>query len=229
MPYLSPLRRPKIYAYSDIRYPDCLKVGYTAKSVKERVEAQFPVKQPGQSYRIELDEDAVRDDGSFFTDHDVHKVLLKHGVKRVKGEWFECTVEDVQTALLELKTGVAVKKKAIFNFGMRPEQQSAVEKTADYFQRFTEDPMNKGKIPHFLWNAKMRFGKTFAAYQLAKKNGLEKGVGFDLQTRSAKCVAGRFARPFGFSGLAFCNRWQRLASARRFSANLFRFIPRLFG
>lgn len=169
MPYLSPLRRPKIYAYSDIRYPDCLKVGYTAKSVKERVEAQFPVKQPGQSYRIELDEDAVRDDGSFFTDHDVHKVLLKHGVKRVKGEWFECTVEDVQTALLELKTGVAVKKKAIFNFGMRPEQQSAVEKTADYFQRFTEDPMNKGKIPHFLWNAKMRFGKTFAAYQLAKK------------------------------------------------------------
>lgn len=174
MPYLSPLRRPKIYAYSDIRYPDCLKVGYTAKSVKERVEAQFPVKQPGQSYRIELDEDAVRDDGSFFTDHDVHKVLLKHGVKRVKGEWFECTVEDVQTALLELKTGVAVKKKAIFNFGMRPEQQSAVEKAADYFQRFTEDPMNKGKIPHFLWNAKMRFGKTFAAYQLAKKMGWKK-------------------------------------------------------
>ena len=110
----------------------------------------------------------------FFTDHDVHKVLLKHGVKRVKGEWFECTVEDVQTALLELKTGVAVKKKAIFNFGMRPEQQSAVEKAADYFQRFTEDPMNKGKIPHFLWNAKMRFGKTFAAYQLAKKMGWKK-------------------------------------------------------
>ncbi|NQV93880.1 MAG: restriction endonuclease, partial [Sphingomonadales bacterium] len=33
---------------------------------------------------------------------------------------------------------------------------------------------NPEKTPHFLWNAKMRFGKTFAAYQLAKKMGWSK-------------------------------------------------------
>jgi hypothetical protein len=50
---------------------------------------------------------------------------------------------------------------------MRPEQEQAVEKTARYFKDFQKE--NKDKPPHFLWNAKMRFGKTFAAYQLAKK------------------------------------------------------------
>ena len=174
MSYLSPLRRPRIYAYTDTRYPDCLKVGYTTRTVTERLKEQYPVVLPSQSYRVELDEEAIREDGSFFTDYEVHQVLLKHGVERLDGEWFKCDLNKVKAALLEVKTGVAVKKKAIFNFGMRPEQQSAVEKTADYFQNFVSDPLNQGKIPHFLWNAKMRFGKTFAAYQLAKRMGWKK-------------------------------------------------------
>ena len=174
MSYLSPLRRPRIYAYADTRYPDCLKVGYTTRTVTERLKEQYPVTLPSQSYRIELDEEAIREDGSFFTDHEVHQVLLKHGVERLDGEWFKCGLKAVQAALLEVKTGVAQKRQAIFNFGMRPEQQSAVEKTANYFQNFVNDPLNHGKIPHFLWNAKMRFGKTFAAYQLAKRMGWKK-------------------------------------------------------
>lgn len=52
---------------------------------------------------------------------------------------------------------------------MRPEQYRAVERTMDYFKRSLEDSPND--IPKFLWNAKMRFGKTFAAYQLAKRWG----------------------------------------------------------
>ena len=51
---------------------------------------------------------------------------------------------------------------------MRPEQRKAVEKTAAYFREFQRE---EGITPHFLWNAKMRFGKTFAAYQLAKEMG----------------------------------------------------------
>ena len=174
MSYLSPLRRPRIYAYADTRYPDCLKVGYTTRTVTERLKEQYPIALPSQSYRVELDEEAIREDGSFFTDHEVHQVLLKHGVERLDGEWFKCGLKAVQAALLEVKTGVVQKRQAIFNFGMRPEQQSAVEKTADYFQNFVNDPLNHGKIPHFLWNAKMRFGKTFAAYQLAKRMGWKK-------------------------------------------------------
>ena len=55
---------------------------------------------------------------------------------------------------------------------MRPEQEDAVNKTIAYFKSFKKE--NKNKTPHFLWNAKMRFGKTFATYQLAKKMGWKK-------------------------------------------------------
>ncbi|MEI7990269.1 MAG: DEAD/DEAH box helicase family protein, partial [Chloroflexota bacterium] len=58
------------------------------------------------------------------------------------------------------------------DFKMRPEQEAAVEKTIAYFKSFRKE--NAGKPPHFLWNAKMRFGKTFAAYQLARRMGLKK-------------------------------------------------------
>ena len=55
---------------------------------------------------------------------------------------------------------------------MRPEQREAVDKTIRYFKSFKKE--NKDKTPHFLWNAKMRFGKTFASYQLAKQMGWTK-------------------------------------------------------
>jgi hypothetical protein len=44
---------------------------------------------------------------------------------------------------------------------------AAVKKTADYYNSIWSD--NKKAVPRFLWNAKMRFGKTFASYHLAKK------------------------------------------------------------
>ena len=51
-------------------------------------------------------------------------------------------------------------------FKMRPEQYAAVERTMKYYAYAEkEDP---GRAPKFLWNAKMRFGKTFASYELAK-------------------------------------------------------------
>jgi hypothetical protein len=50
---------------------------------------------------------------------------------------------------------------------LRAEQSAAVKKTADYYTSIWAD--NKKAVPRFLWNAKMRFGKTFASYHLAKK------------------------------------------------------------
>ena len=50
---------------------------------------------------------------------------------------------------------------------MRPEQADAVQRTAAYFLEHADDP----HPPRFLWNAKMRFGKTFTAYQLARRVG----------------------------------------------------------
>ncbi len=147
-------------------------MGYTTKSVQARVDAQYPVKLPNQSHKIELDELAVCDDGALFTDHDVHRVLTRKKVKRINGEWFQCSLKDVKAAILEVKTGVPNEDNRTLNFGMRPEQLAAVDKAITYFKSFKKE--NKDKTPHFLWNAKMRFGKTFAAYQLAKKMGWTK-------------------------------------------------------
>ena len=55
---------------------------------------------------------------------------------------------------------------------MRREQAEAVKLTLAYYQsRWAEDA---DAVPRFLWNAKMRFGKTFTTYQLAKKLGAKR-------------------------------------------------------
>jgi hypothetical protein len=57
-------------------------------------------------------------------------------------------------------------------FGMRDEQIQAVIQTHDYFHSIWKEDMHA--VPRYLWNAKMRFGKTFASYQLAKRLGAKR-------------------------------------------------------
>ena len=168
-----PKLTPQIYAYSDQRFRGQLKVGYTAHDVQKRVAEQYPVKTPGAAlpYKIEYYESSVRNDGTAFTDKAVHRWLKKHGFSNTNGEWFECTVADVRAAVYALKSGEENEEKRTETFGMRPEQERAVEKTSAYFSSYKRET---GKTPHFLWNCKMRFGKTFAAYQLAKRMGWKK-------------------------------------------------------
>lgn len=163
-----------IYAYEDTnpQYAGLLKVGYTTVNVQARVAQQYPTKKPGKPpYRIVLEKPAMRSDGTVFTDHDVHRWLRDQGVSNPEGEWFACPVKQVKAAVIALRTGQLNEENRNLDFDMRPEQVEAVDKTATYFKSFKGDKQNKGKTPHFLWNAKMRFGKTFAAYQLAKKMG----------------------------------------------------------
>lgn len=159
--------RPMIYAYSDVRYPNCLKVGYTAVDVDKRVAQQYPVKLPNGKlpYKIEYRESAMYNDGGTFTDHDVHKVLKNKHFKCVGGEWYECTVNDVKAAVEAVKNHIDNVENRTESFKMRPEQEQAVNKTIAYYASAEKE----GRTPKFLWNAKMRFGKTFASYQLAKK------------------------------------------------------------
>ncbi|WP_179108684.1 GIY-YIG nuclease family protein, partial [Rodentibacter genomosp. 2] len=166
---------PKIYAYSDRTFPNCLKVGYTTRQkAEQRVREQYPTKTPEQTWKIELEEYAVRENGTLFRDFDVHKALKVMGVRQINGEWFECDVQAVQAALISVKKGIRNREKRTLSFGMRPEQAQAVNQTAHYFHSFKQDAVNQGKAPRFLWNAKMHFGKTFATYQLAKKMGWKK-------------------------------------------------------
>jgi hypothetical protein len=172
-----PESRPAIYAYEDTnpQYADLLKVGYTTVDAQTRVVQQYPTLRPGKPpYRIVLEESAMRNDGTVFTDHDVHRMLRLNGVKNPDGEWFRCTVAQVKAAIIAVRTGQLNEENRSLDFKMRPEQKAAVEKTAAYFISWQNEKGNRNKPPHFLWNAKMRFGKTFAAYQLAKKLGWRK-------------------------------------------------------
>ena len=202
--FFPPLNPPKIYAYSDSRFAGCLKVGYTTKTAQARVAEQYPVNLPSQSYKIELDEIALRDDGSFFTDHDVHRVLTRKQIQRVNGEWFQCNLAAVQAAIVEVKTGKVNDDKRTLNFAMRPEQQAAVEKAVEYFASFSAE--NPDKTPHFLWNAKMRFGKTFATYQLAKKMGWKKVLILTFKPAVQNAWEEDLANHLDFSGWQFVAR-----------------------
>lgn len=90
-----------------------LKVGYTTRKVADRIAEQYPVKTPNQSYQLELEELALRDDGSYFTDHDVHQALAKMGVQRAEGEWFHCDVEQVQAAIVAVRNRKPPKNTAL--------------------------------------------------------------------------------------------------------------------
>jgi len=165
---------PKIYAYEDThpQYAGLLKIGYTTKSVQERVAQQYQTLRPGERpYRIVLEETAIRSDGTVFTDHDVHQMLRINRLHQAGGEWFRCTVEQVKSAINAVREGQLFEEQRSLNFKMRPEQEAAVEKTIAYFKNYRRE---NDKTPHFLWNCKMRFGKTFAAYQLARLMGWKK-------------------------------------------------------
>ncbi len=164
---------PTIYAYSDPRFAGLLKVGYTTRNATARIWEQYPLVLPGaKPYKLLLEESALRPDGSAFTDRDIHRWLTKNGHRKEAGEWYHCTVKDVQAALLACRTGTDNAERRTQRFGMRPEQHAAVEKTAAYFRQTRAE--SAGRVPHFLWNAKMRFGKTFAAYKLAQAMGWKK-------------------------------------------------------
>lgn len=167
---IQPKNIPTIYAYTDTRFAGCLKIGYTERDVAQRVAEQYPVKLPQQSYQIVFNETALRDNGTFFDDRAIHKRLAAQGFIRENGEWFRCSLKDVQAAFIAEKQDKPLSGgiSRTQDFAMRPEQRKAVEKTAAYFREFQRE---EGITPHFLWNAKMRFGKTFAAYQLAKEMG----------------------------------------------------------
>jgi hypothetical protein len=162
-----PEANPRIYAYAieSATHTGLLKIGQTTRNVKQRIAEQ--VKTAAIPFRIELDESAARDDGTTITDHAVRAALVKKGFSNPTLEWVQCTVADVKTVLTELRIGKPLTGTHHETFPPRREQADAVDKTFTYFQSIWKED---GKaVPRFLWNAKMRFGKTFTSYQLAKK------------------------------------------------------------
>lgn len=168
--------RPTIYAYSiPGNHPGYLKVGFTDRDVETRINEQLHTS--GLPHRTEMVFSAMRSDGSCFLDHDVHAVLKRKGFLQLnaetdRNEWFRCSVNDVKAACIAVRDGTANIENRSADFGMRPEQCRAVQDTIRYFKSAKDD--DPSGAPKFLWNAKMRFGKTFASYQLAKKMGFKR-------------------------------------------------------
>lgn len=166
---------PTIYAYvldGVASHKGYIKVGYTERDVEKRIYEQLHTS--GLTYKILLKESAMCQDGTCFTDHDVHAILRRKGLQQLKegadrNEWFRCSIDDVMSAVTELRTGIRLDGNRTQAFKMRPEQQYAVMRTVEYYASAKKDESTRA--PKFLWNAKMRFGKTFASYQLAKKMG----------------------------------------------------------
>lgn len=173
-----PTVTPTIYAYRLLgvdSHKGYLKVGYTNRTAKERIDEQLHTSKI--RYEIVLTESAMTNDGSCFTDKNVHKLLERKGFHRLNpldktDEWFDCSMEDVKAAILSLRIGSENVENRTQSFDMSPEQFRAVEQTKSYFEQAVKEEPNR--IPKFLWNAKMRFGKTFASYQLAKKMNLSR-------------------------------------------------------
>ena len=169
-----PEQRLRIYAWTPNDpphdYVGLIKVGQTTQSdVNSRIKQSQGQMQ--QAYTLHVNLSAERRDGSLIRDGDVRQRLTDKGFANVRigsaREWMRCTPEDVKTAIIELQRGLPLSGTHHETFKMRDEQQRAVSMTADYFwSRWDEDTE---ATPRFLWNAKMRFGKTFAAYQLARE------------------------------------------------------------
>lgn len=173
-----PAVAPTIYAYELVgvnSHKGYIKVGYTDRDVETRVKEQLHTS--GIEYKILLKESAMRSDGTCFTDHEIHTALKRKGFLQLnqgldKNEWFNCTACDVISAINYVRDGISTEENRTLTFKMRPEQTRAVQKTIEFFDKAKADEPEKA--PKFLWNAKMRFGKTFAAYQLAKKKNFKR-------------------------------------------------------
>ncbi len=167
---------PIIYGYTEPNNPELeglIKVGFTARTIDERMHEHYPTLKPGaKPYEVVFLEPAVRSDGTSFLDHPVHDKLEQYGHMRLrdadgkKTEWVRCTVDELRAAWLAVRDRTDNEEERNQDFSMRPEQRNAVEKTLDYYRSVERE--NPDRAPKFLWNAKMRFGKTFATYQLAK-------------------------------------------------------------
>ncbi|MCJ2172326.1 Eco57I restriction-modification methylase domain-containing protein [Lactobacillus kefiranofaciens] len=144
---------------------------YLRAWAKKRI-SQY-MKTSGVPAKLEWAELAYRkSDGWWFSDHDVHYVLERSGIKHSEGlagnEWFETDLPTAKRAIKAVKEGKdsldKVNSSVKIKIDLRPEQKDAVKKTKQGFRT--------GK--KMLWNAKMRFGKTLTALKLIKEEKYQK-------------------------------------------------------
>lgn len=154
-----------IYSYTTETYRQFRgwrKVGETTQeSARIRVE-----QQDGTSNPERLEVEKTWDVPDHISDHDIHAELIRMGKKEVRldksREWFECSIQDIDSAINSLVLGVSRPN----SYAMRDEQKECHDKIVAHFR--------SGVSNKALMNAKMRFGKTFVSYQIMKSLGVKR-------------------------------------------------------
>lgn len=170
---------PQVYAYTLPSLPQndgAQKIGYTErKDVDTRIYEQTHT----AAYRLNAEKlwsapaffsDKQRD----FKDKDFHKFLVKSDVQHrpdLGKEWFYFNGTPEKSKLLFdifRQRGFAALQDGDSKvpYDLRSEQQAAIEMAVNYFNAH-----EKGEV---LWNAKPRFGKTLASYDLARRLNAKK-------------------------------------------------------
>ena len=192
MKFVSSFKLKLIYVFriNDEAHKGCLKVGEATADDSEdlwglapsshnlNVAAKKRINQYTQTAGIAYDllytELAIYTAGGrlcALNDGAVREVLLRSGIKRkvfeIEGkanEWVITDVETVKNAIKAAKEGRCSLNSTemstdINPIDFRPEQKEAIKLTKKHFAKGNQ----------FLWNAKMRFGKTLSALQVAKE------------------------------------------------------------
>jgi hypothetical protein len=147
------------------------------KAAKNRIDQYTTT--AGIAYELLYTETASYRKGSRtigFNDKDVHEVLRRSGIQRkeFKGidkggkEWYITDLETIKRAIAAVKEGRESLNPGEITVGrspieFRPEQAEAIAKTVKLYKKAG------AKSRRMLWNAKMRFGKTLSALQVAKE------------------------------------------------------------
>lgn len=177
-----------VYTIADTKHRGLLKVGEvlvsneTAKlgdmsqlmrAVREVIDKRKYLQ--GVKYHLEYVECTTYNDIQLYTAQKVHDCLHNSGVpskylnryNRTDADiWFQTDIETVRQAITAVKQGrktfngtdsAAKPRQIVF----RPEQEKAIADTVKHFSGKT------GK--RYLWNAKMRFGKTLSGLEVARR------------------------------------------------------------
>lgn len=145
-----------------------MKIGYTEQqSVEDRVRQQC--RTPGLRWHIEWNGNAMYEGSQdAFRDSDFHAYLQKLGIERDDHtEWFHIASQDALYKFYDFRQNRGiVAGKPVQSYQLRDSQRQAVDVTAE---SFAHSPATE-----FLWNAKPRFGKTLAVYDLCMRMRFER-------------------------------------------------------
>lgn len=143
-----------------------------------------------------------------FSDDDIKKVLVGtlgyHVEKSAGDEWYIVPAgktesqfaSEVKAVIVSLKNNCALDLLRTEDFPMRKEQSECVDKTIEAFKQYDK----------FLWNCKMRFGKTFTTYQLCKRAGYKNVLILTWKVAVEKSWEQDLLSHIDFRGMNFINR-----------------------